>query len=445
MIGVYFAAPIERYTRLWALSGVLTAAGMTIIIFNAFRPPGLLLMAGNIALFAGCILVWVGLRAFFGKRASRWAYILVALFACAYFLLLENNAAFSSRAFLSSASLILVFVLCLQTLLAGNPEAASGKLGYAREMAIIGLLMLIAAHSLRIGVLFYPPAAWGSAWMPQMNIVAVYLVPLAGTLLFFPALLLLYFERIKHQLLRSLEAKQEALENQTRFVAMFSHEYRTPLAVIRTNLDILQSKERSGARHFGSNLEKMQRAVLRLVEVAETALQRDQHSDGKAELLHEPILMPDFLRAVIEEASDFWSERAPRLEFTCTQAIVLHGDRKLLKTAFLNVLDNAIKYGPKRGHVSVQLRKNDGTLFLTVDDNGTGIPEQELDEVYGKYFRGSRTACVAGSGIGLYLVRRIIGQHSGSILLVNRPGGGTSATITLPLPIEEAQSGGIKN
>ncbi|MGK5032387.1 sensor histidine kinase [Janthinobacterium sp. MDT1-19] len=445
MIGVYFAAPIERYTRLWAISGVLTAVGMTIIIFNAFRPPGLMLMVGNTALFSGCVVVWVGLRAFFGRQRSRWAYFLIALFACSYLLLIENNAGFFSRACLSSASLILVFVLCLQTLLARHPEAASSKLGYAREMAIIGLLMLITAHILRIVVLLYKPVAVSAALMSQIHIVAVYLVPLAGTLLFFPALLLLYFERIKHQLLLSLESKQEVLENQTRFVEMFSHEYRTPLAVIRTNLDILQNKERSGAKHLGSNLEKMQRAVLRLVEVAETALQRDQNSDGKAAILHEPILMPDFLCSVIEEAAHFWSERAPRLEFECTKPIVFYGDRKLLKTAVLNVLDNAIKYGPKQGIVRVKLRKNNGTLLLTVDDNGTGIPEYELDLVYGKYFRGSRTGFIAGSGIGLYLVRRIIGQHAGSILLMNRPGGGTSATITLPFPIEEAQSGAIEN
>ena len=445
MIGVYFAAPTERYTRLWAMSGVLTAVGMTIIILNAFRPPGLFLMVGNVALFAGCIVVWVGLRAFFGKKIGRWAYFLVALFACAYFFLIENKAEFSARACLSSASLILVFVLCLQTLLARHPETASGKLGYAREMAIVGLVMLITAHGLRIAVLLYQPAGLSSAVMSQMNIVVVYLVPLAGTLLFFPALLLLYFERIKHQLLLSLESKQEALENQTRFVEMFSHEYRTPLAVIRTNLDILQNKERSGVQHFGSNLEKMQRAVLRLVEVAETALQRDQNSDGKADIVSEAIFMPDFLRSVIEEASDFWRERAPRLEFQYTKPIVFHGDRKLLKTAFLNVLDNAIKYGPKQGMVSVRLRKNDGVLLLTVDDNGSGIPEHELSLVYGKYFRGSRTGFVAGSGIGLYLVQRIIAQHAGSVLLVNRPEGGTSATITLPLPVEEAQSSAIKN
>ncbi|MDN2700374.1 HAMP domain-containing sensor histidine kinase [Janthinobacterium sp. SUN100] len=445
MIGVYFAAPTERYTRLWAMSGLLTAVGMTVIIFNAFRPPGLMLMVGNTLLFSGCIVVWVGLRAFLGKQRSRWAYFLVAVFACSYFVLIESKAEFSSRAIISSASLILVFVLCLQTLLARNPEASSGKLGYAREMAMVGLLMLITAHILRIVILLYKPADLSAALMSQINIVAVYLVPLAGTLLFFPALLLLYFERIKHQLLLSLESKQEALENQTRFVEMFSHEYRTPLAVIRTNLDILQNKERSSGRHFSSNLEKMQRAVLRLVEVAETALRRDQNSDGNTDILHEPILMPDFLRSVIEEASHFWSERAPRLEFTSSQPVVFHGDRKLLKTAFLNVLDNSIKYGPKHGLVSVQLRKNNGTLLLTVEDNGSGIPEHELDLVYGKYFRGSRTGFIAGSGIGLYLVRRIIGLHAGSILLVNRPEGGTSATITLPLPIKETQSGAIKN
>ena len=445
MLGIYFAAPSERYARLWAMSGVLSAVGMSIIMAHAARAPGLMLMVGNIALFAGCVLVWSGLRAFAGQKTSRWGSFLIALFAASYFLLIENNAAITSRACLSSASLILVFVLCVRTLLARHPETAPSRHGYAGEMAIAGLLLLIAAHLLRIVVLLYRPVAVSPAWMSQANTVVAYLIPLAGTLLFFPALLLLYFERIKHQLLLSLESKLEALEEQKRFVEMFSHEYRTPLAVIRTNLDILQSKQQPGAQQAASNLGKMQRAVLRLVEVADTALRRDHSGEGKADILREPILMPDFLQDVIEEAAELWSERAPRLELICTTSMVFHGDRKLLKTAILNVLDNAIKYAAPQGMIRVQLRRNGGSLLLTVDDNGPGIPEHELDLVYGKYFRGSRTAFVAGSGIGLYLVRRIIVEHAGNIFLSNRPEGGASATITLPLPVEETHGSAIDN
>lgn len=445
MIGVYFAAPIERYTRLWAMSGVMTALGMTLIFLNFSGPPGFMLIVGNVLLFAGCVVVWIGLRAFFGRKISRWGYSPIALFACSYFLLIEYNAEFTARAYLGSTSLIIIFLLCLQTLLVRPNDTGFNQHRYARKTAIAGLLILIAAHALRLVVLFCKPLPFSAAMAPQVNAAVVYMIPLAGTVLFFPALLLLYFERIKHQLLLSLESKQEALEIQTRFVEMFSHEYRTPLAVIRTNLDILHSKDQAHGQHFGANLEKMHRAVLRLVEVADTAMISDQHGDNNIGALFELILMPDFLAGIIDEARDFWSERAPQFRLECSAPAIVHGDRNLLKTAFLNVLDNAIKYGPDQGIVRVLLSVDGGALLITVEDDGPGIPEHELDLVFGKYFRGSRTGFIAGSGIGLYLVLRIIAQHAGSVFLSNRPEGGTSVTITLPLPIKEGLNGGNGN
>jgi signal transduction histidine kinase len=266
-------------------------------------------------------------------------------------------------------------------------------------------------------------------------------VPLCGTLLFFSALLLLYFERIKHNLLLSLAEKQEALETQARFVDMFSHEYRTPLAVIRTNLDILQSKDQSSGNRFGSNLTKMRRAVLRLVEVAETALAVEWIVGSDVDLQREAIFAPDFLRTVMDDAAQFWSDRAPELRLAQADAVVFNGDRKLLKTALLNLLDNAIKYGPKDNVVEVMLTATGNVVTLAVNDDGPGIPEQELDLVFGKYYRGSRTSAISGSGMGLYLVWRIISQHNGSVNMRNRPTGGTSATIILPFHTGEAKSG----
>jgi signal transduction histidine kinase len=77
------------------------------------------------------------------------------------------------------------------------------------------------------------------------------------------------------------------------------------------------------------------------------------------------------------------------------------------------------------------------SLRIQISDQGPGIPEHELDLVYGKYYRGSRTRLVSGSGMGLYLVLRIVSQHAGGVGLANRPEGGTVVTITLPLPAQE--------
>jgi len=144
----------------------------------------------------------------------------------------------------------------------------------------------------------------------------------------------------------------------------------------------------------------MRRAVLRLVEVAETALTQEQTEQGLPDIQREAIFLPDFLHAVIDEAAVFWSDRVPQLRLEQADALVISGDRKLLKTALLNLLDNAIKYGPRQGAVTVALTATDGALTLTVNDDGPGIPEQELGQVFGKYFRAAAPALSAAAAWG---------------------------------------------
>ncbi|MYN44924.1 hypothetical protein GTP23_07560 [Pseudoduganella sp. FT93W] len=437
MVGVYFAAPAERYTRLWAQFGICSAAGMTLIIFSAERQPGLLLIIGNVLLFSACVLVWAGMRAFFGRRTRHSGYGLCLAFTIGYTLLIGFEAAFAYRLLFSSASLILVFLLCLQTLLVRAEDGSSQRHAYARRMAIAGLCLLLTGHGARIAMLMAQRAGTTPDDFSQLNVLLVFLIPLAGTVLFFPALLLLYFERIRDQLLLSLDARQDALETQSRFVEMFSQEYRTPLAIIRTNLDILHNKLRGASTSTQPNLEKMQRAVGRLVEVAETAVSSDPREDGKIGPIREPLNITELLRSIASEAAKFWGEKYPQITLDSAADYSVNGDRTLLKTALLNLLDNAIKYGPAGGQVHVRLSAQGDSLRILISDQGPGIPEHELDLVYGKYYRGSRTRLVSGSGMGLYLVLRIISQHAGGVGLANRPEGGTAVTITLPLLAQE--------
>ncbi|WP_374360507.1 sensor histidine kinase [Pseudoduganella danionis] len=437
MVGVYFAAPTERYTRLWAQFGICSAAGLTLIIFSAGGQPGMLLIIGNVLLFSACVLVWAGMRAFYGRRTGHSGYALCLAFTIGYTLLIGFEATFAHRLLFSSASLILVFLLCLQTLLVRADDGSSQRHAYARRMAIAGLCLLLTGHGARLVMLTAQTAVTTPDDFSQLNVVLVYLLPLAGTVLFFPALLLLYFERIKDQLLLSLDARQDALETQTRFVEMFSHEYRTPLAIIRTNLDILHNKLRGASTTTQPNLEKMQRAVGRLVEVAETAVCSDPREDGKIGPIRELFNISELLRNIAGEAAEFWSEKNPQIELDSAHEYSVSGDRALLKTALLNLLDNAIKYGPAGGQVRIQMGSQGDSLRIQISDQGPGIPEHELDLVYGKYYRGSRTRLVSGSGMGLYLVLRIVSQHAGGVGLANRPEGGTVVTITLPLPAQE--------
>ena len=109
------------------------------------------------------------------------------------------------------------------------------------------------------------------------------------------------------------------------------------------------------------------------------------------------------------------------------------GDRQLLKTAILNLLDNAIKFSPADSSVQVLLSGGEEAAVLRISDQGKGIPAAELEMVFDKYYRGSGSSGSSGAGIGLHLVRRIIEQCQGQVSLAARETGGITATVVLPL------------
>lgn len=229
----------------------------------------------------------------------------------------------------------------------------------------------------------------------------------------------------------ALQTEQELLQRRTRFLEMITHEYRTPLAIIRTNLDILEARGGEAATSLRPYLEKMRRGVARLVEVMEVALARVRQ-DELPEAPFSPQSLATLLREVLVEARGLRPER--RIEAAiATGPWEVCGDQELLKTALLNLLDNACKYSPVDSLIEVSLAGAGETAVLRIRDQGMGLPEEELEKVFEKYYRGAKSAGSSGAGIGLYLVRRIIEQHRGRVSLAGRPGGGIIAEVVLPL------------
>lgn len=237
--------------------------------------------------------------------------------------------------------------------------------------------------------------------------------------------------RKQQELEAALQTEQELLQRRTRFLEMITHEYRTPLAVIRTNLDILE--ERGGAADtLRPYLDKMRRGVVRLVEVMEVALARVRQDEQLAESKYAPLGLASLLREVIAETGGLRPERPIEAEIADGDWLVC-GDRQLLKTAILNLLDNAIKYSPPDSPIRLSLACGAKAAIITIRDQGQGITEAEMEKVFDKYYRGSRSSGSSGAGIGLYLVRRIIEQHLGSVSLTSRETGGVIAKVELPL------------
>jgi len=199
MTGTFYASSGERCTRYWALSGLLSAVGVLVVIINAGAPRLVLSTAGNSAIVAGMVLQWWGLRAFYGKRrgAAGWLIIGGFLVLFAYSLALEQPLRI--RALLSSLAMTAVFVLDLVELANRRNARISfaGMLGIGAALASAAAFITRAVAVYLNNPQFLPDTASG------LGVVVVYLIPMVTTLLFAMALMLLYFERLisdKHRL-----------------------------------------------------------------------------------------------------------------------------------------------------------------------------------------------------------------------------------------------------
>jgi len=221
-----------------------------------------------------------------------------------------------------------------------------------------------------------------------------------------------------------LDELQRSLGAQRQLVMDASHELRTPLASLRTNVEVLGDLERlSPAQRQAtlagivSQLEELTGLVADVVELAR----------GEAPAnLYDDLALDDLVERAVERARRHW----PAVTFhSAVEPVQVRGVASRLDRAVANMLDNAGKFSPPGAYVDVQLAA-DGTL--TVADRGPGVPDQSLPFVFDRFYRADEARALPGSGLGLAIVKQVVDEHGGTISLVNRPGGGAMATMTIP-------------
>lgn len=236
----------------------------------------------------------------------------------------------------------------------------------------------------------------------------------------------------KEQLEASLRAERQAIADQIRFIDMISHEYRTPVSVLNSSLYTL-SLRLSGQIPEGTRvLDRMRRAMQRLTEVIEVGLQQ-QRMDGHVLRLY-PV-RTDVQNLVMEVVQGLISqnpEREIRLTGGATDMAPVIADEEMTGTLFRNLIGNALKYSAPETPVDVRIGLEDGMVVIEVEDRGRGIPEQDLPKIFEKYTRGSNTQGVAGTGFGLYMARKLVNLHGGTIRIFSQIGVGTTVRVGLP-------------
>lgn len=236
------------------------------------------------------------------------------------------------------------------------------------------------------------------------------------------------------ELAAAVKRERAALMLQRQFVAMVSHEFRTPLAVIDGVVQNLQA-EQPVIRTRVQRIRDMVKGLLRMIEAC---LVDERIEDGALRIAH----MDIDLHSLLKSAVDGWEQAAPEhgfsLELTEHPPRLL-ADAKLLEIAINNLLENAIKHTPAGSAVTIKVMATDSTVKIAVLDNGAGIPKHEQNRIFDKYHRANTTS---GTGLGLYLVRAIAEAHDGSVTYEDNAPRGSCFVIRLPNGLVPDADGG---
>lgn len=239
-------------------------------------------------------------------------------------------------------------------------------------------------------------------------------------------------KRDEQRLAEALAGEQRARSEQDRFLDMISHEYRTPLAIIQTNVDILEVKDRAGQFGLSGYLQKMQRAIERLLDIFEATRRRKGCDHRLLNPVPTRVDPTECFKDIVQTAYDLWGNR---FDAHChvNAGCMLQIDPHLLRIALLNLLDNAVKYSVRGSFVSVRFEQGDGTLQVQVVNQAAQALPSDLRSLFAKYCRGPNSVGISGTGVGLYLVDAIARQYGGSLQLVSDQNEVVTATMTVPL------------
>lgn len=223
------------------------------------------------------------------------------------------------------------------------------------------------------------------------------------------------------------------------FIANISHELKTPIGAISLLSEALEpaadnpEQVRRFAERLSSEASRLARITTEIIELSRLQA-ADVITDATAMSIDD----------VIESAIDQNRVMADANEDTIvigepTGARVL-GDERLLVAAVKNLIENAIQYSPQRSRIGVGTHVSDQAVEISVTDQGYGIPEEDVDRVFERFFRvdQARSRSTGGTGLGLSIVKHVVENHGGDVRVWSQPGRGSTFTIRLPLLVEDA-------
>ncbi len=243
------------------------------------------------------------------------------------------------------------------------------------------------------------------------------------------------YQRLVQVLNRMLSRLEAALETQKRFAADASHELRTPLTALRGEIEVALRRDRT-AEEYVRVLDSALEEAERLSRLAEDLLTLTRSEAGVLEPLIQSVDLTERVQRTVVRLTQEAEGKEVRISGPGQEELAGDVDPDLFDRVVWNLLGNAVKFSPRGGRVDVDLQPLDQGVVLAISDNGPGIPENQLEKVFERFFRTdeSRTQGedAAGTGLGLAIAKAIVELHHGEITAENQEGGGAVFRVFIP-------------
>jgi len=239
--------------------------------------------------------------------------------------------------------------------------------------------------------------------------------------------------------LKEAVKKEKALRKiQSEFVALVSHEFKTPLQIIDSTRELILRKLRPlklSDDSFEKYLERIKSGIQRMNGLITSTLNLAKIEAGNTDIKVEKqnFDLHNLILDIIDKNSNLAANKSIKIVTKfCDEELQINGDQKLLDHCFTNIISNAIKYSRDGTGVNIITKGVADKIAIRVIDHGIGIPADDLQNIGNKFFRAKNTLAVSGTGIGIYLTKYFVDLHKGNVFIKSKIDVGTSVTVTLP-------------
>lgn len=430
----YRLLPKEPGLRNASIGAAFQSAASILLISRDFIPPVISIVGGNLFYFLAYAFLYQTTREFRNKP-TEWKVpgTIVTLLTIPLFFTTANEY-LTLRINLSAIGISTLSFMAAWVLTRKGPPHLPAHKGVALALLSIALICVYRIININTKTLS------GVPFLDRSDESYVFVWGVISVIIYVVTVIIMTSERLRYELQqqlaeaeRSRQVADNALREQKNFIAMLSHEFRTPLGIIRANTDAIREINPATDQFTSAGLSRINNATHRLTSMVNGCLNDDwishivEHGD--------PVLHAIDLQKVLTNLAEEYDVSLDcRIDDPADFFIA--GDPNLIPILFSSLIDNASKYANTSTGVGIRCYHESNYAMIEIRDDGPGISDQELPRIFDKYYRIKNGNKNPGTGLGLYFVKRITEQHQGKITVENHDG----ALFRVSLPLMNQQS-----